>query len=416
MLKATAPRRFVYGAPGRQQAELPFLLNSQPAASRTLLSLARAIFLLEDVIKNQPVDHLEIIVEDLFTLEQLASVKIALQRLIRYVLLSEVEVSLNSSDHAPLNNRGVGNHELTAEAVCLFSGGVDSLSGAMTARRRYGSLIGVYCSHANFSRLTHIVRQLGSAVFEGQSSRLVEVPGPAVGVTGYSQTRGFLYVLTGASVAAEARATKLVVSECGPTMFQPHFAPADLITMTTHPFVMARAQEIVATVAPNIAVDFQFKNQTKAEIVALCPSPELLPLTHSCVSQRLVEHDGTCYGCVIRRLATIATGVKDRDYLKNPMIDPNANSGNLLALLGFCRDLLLHRGAMPEYQTGPIEELDRWDLFERYALDNFTALWQSGASRLAPPVRSLLEEVVATVGQSALTKRADVLEEMATLS
>ncbi len=133
--------------------------------------------------------------------------------------------------------------------------------------------------------------------------------------------------------------------------------------------------------------------------------------THSCVTQRFGNHDGTCYGCVLRRLATIATGREDVHYLKNPIADPSAHAGNLLSLLTFCEDILTRYDEMEEYEIGIVNHYGKKDLFVRFALDNFSAIHRLMTERKAVqrPVRQSYDTVLRAIGANVLEARLATL-------
>lgn len=182
--------------------------------------------------------------------------------------------------------------------------------------------------------------------------------------------------------------------------------------MTTHPFVVRKAQEVLSLLLGRpIRVITPFENLTNAEVVAICPSKEGLKYTHSCISQRFGTHDGTCYGCVIRRLATTAAGVDDVKYDKNPISDSRAKAGNLYSLLSFCAEILTQYGRMEEFEIGMIEAYKKKNLFRRFALDNFAAIHRlvSQNKRVVSPIRAMYDNVTKRLAKNALEKRLVLL-------
>jgi hypothetical protein len=168
----------------------------------------------------------------------------------------------------------------------------------------------------------------------------------------------------------------LIVSECGTTMYQPQFSPFDDFTMTTHPIVMNKAKKMLEILLERkIKIILPFENMTKAEIVKLSPQKENLKSTHSCVSGRFGQHDGTCYGCILRRIGFIASNVEDTNYYKNVFFDPTANSDNLLSLMRFCYDFLFDYDNLGDFSKTIIDVYNKNDLFRRTSLDVFSALY-----------------------------------------
>ncbi len=396
---------------------MPFLRKRDSWKSRTLYGLAEALYEFEMIAKVQPLHRLVIrLEEEAFRSLDVSRLTSILQRLLAYVLLLDVNVTLDGSGPLPsvLDDPEAGLHR---DAYCLFSGGIDSVSGILFSRRLYPQLTGVFCAHTHQTHVISIVRQMYAQSLGPSGIRIIEVPAPDMTVSGYSQLRGFLYILSGAAAAVASGTRRLVVSECGPTMYQPRFSPSDLVTMTTHPFVVDRAREVIGLVSEgDFTIETPFEDRTKAEVIALCPDPHLIRESYSCISQRLGRHDGTCFGCVVRRLGTLAAGVADADYAHDPIRDAKASQGNLLSLLDFCLNLLGERAELPSYQVELIENFGKWDLFRRFALDNFAALHRlkSKGARLSSAVNHVYRLAIKSTGSvTLLERRLHALAEMA---
>jgi 7-cyano-7-deazaguanine synthase in queuosine biosynthesis len=292
--------------------------------------------------------------------------------------------------------------------ICLFSGGTDSYAGILLSKEVLSDVEGVFCAHSDQARIIRIVSNLQRKILRRKQIDIFKVRVPSIGTRGYAQLRGFLYLLGAAAVAGKLGSKGIIVTECGPTMYQPRFSPLDSVTMTTHPFVVRTAAEVANLVlGREVKVLLPFENLTKAEVVAICPAKEGLKYTHSCITQRFGSHDGTCYGCVIRRLATIAAGVDDVKYNKNPIADPNAHAGNLYSLLTFCHDVLTNFKGMEEYERGAIEAYGKRDLFRRFALDNFAAIQRLllENKRVVRPIRDMYQSLAQRLGTQVFEDR-----------
>jgi 7-cyano-7-deazaguanine synthase in queuosine biosynthesis len=292
--------------------------------------------------------------------------------------------------------------------VCLFSGGTDSYAGVLQTQQVLGDLRGVFCAHTDQGKIIHIVEELRREILQRKGIELIKVGVPRMESRGYAQLRGFLYLLAGAVIAHKLGSERIVVTECGPTMYQPKFSPLDSITMTTHPFVVRTAAQVASLLLHReLKVITPFENLTKAEVIAICPEKQGLKHTHSCITQRFGTHDGTCYGCIIRRLATIAAGVEDVKYKKNPLSDAKARAGNLYALLNFCYSILTDFNEMEEYETGMINAYSKRDLFRRFALDNFAAIHRLRLNnkRVVRPIRDMYESLARKLGAQVFNDR-----------
>lgn len=332
--------------------------------------------------------------------------------LLVYVLADDIEISFarrrRQRSRAPKTCQpGV------VPNVCLFSGGVDSYVGLLTAKRLLGDVEGVFCAHSDQSRMIHIVHRIQEGVLDGAGIRLRSLRVPSIGVRGYAQLRGFLYMVSAAAWMQVLGAHRLIVTECGPTMYQPRFSPLDSITMTTHPVVVNFSRRVVEMLLGR-PVEFllPFEDLTKAEVMAISPDKKGLRETHSCISQRFGRHDGTCYGCVIRRLAGLASGVEDVTYDRNPIRDEDASAGNLLTLLTYCFDMLTGYSEMETHETEMIEAYRKRDLFRRFALDNYAAIHRlvSRGERIRSSVRRAYARLIKKIGTKALEARIADLE------
>jgi len=392
-----------------------FLRAQERWESRTLFLLAEALYEFEVWSKASPEYSLLISSEVAIKHADLAArIGKILERLVSYVLLLDARVALVPTAEN-LYDSGSSLEVAKKDAVCLFSGGVDSLAGALVTLQRNPDLIGVFCAHSNQSRIVSLVRSIAAAELQPRGIELVEMPAPTMRPTGYSQLRGFFYIMAAAAVAVSRGARHIIVSECGPTMYQPRFSPIDQVTMTTHPFVVDRVRDILhALTSYGLVIETPFEDMTKAEVMAVCPDKKALASTHSCISQRLRTQDGTCFGCVVRRLAALAAGVPDSIYARDPITQSSANPSNLLALLEFSSGILLIEEDMPWYQRELIEVYGKWDLFRRYALDNFAALYrlETAGTKLTDAVAGIYSRVLSVVGSSALGERLDVLKRL----
>ncbi len=264
-----------------------------------------------------------------------------------------------------------------ADAVVLFSGGVDSLAAILNIPARFSRIAALFVAHSDQGGLVQIVNRLAAQVLADRGIQLQTLYAPAIGSHGYSQTRGFLYLMCGILFAHASHAKALIVGETGPTMYQPQFGPFDVVTMTSHPIIM-RAGAIIAAGLPRpIRILTPFEDLTKAETIASIgqAGKHYMPLTHSCISQRFRDHDGTCYGCVIRRLAALAVGFPDVPYKKDVLADDSARVGNLLPLLRFSHDLVTDPESLPVFSRVMIDEYGKLDLFRRFAADTFAGLY-----------------------------------------
>lgn len=371
--------------------------------------VGHAAFVLEKELTRKTVQRVSIVISQPFLPNVDAEILAReLRLLFNLVLLRDFDLAVHFEIESTSQEKEL---DVFAEVICLFSGGVDSAAGILRVAQESKSICALFCSHADQSKIYGIVQRLSLELVTANEAELMVVRVPEIGKGRFAQLRGFLYLTTGLAVAWIKRSSKLVVSEVGPTMYQPRFGPLDQVTLTTHPYVIERALAVSALFGNPAGVDLLFEDSTKAEVMAQCSRPEMFPLTHSCITQRFGRHDGTCYGCVMRRLSAIAAGVVDVKYDRDPITDERANDDNLISLMDFCLDVLDGYEKMPLFRRENIDMFGKHDLFRRYSLDVYGSLFllSSGGSRLAPRVGELYMRCLERVGQDVFEERIEIL-------
>lgn len=339
--------------------------------ARDILSIAYGVFDLEKVLKNMNVKKVTI---ERFLKNYNDELIDLLSNLVSYVLLEDVDFKFVMSK-AKLHTEKIENQKDESKIIVLFSGGIDSFSGIFWAKEYFKNIEGLFCAHSDQGWSIHIVNNIFTNFLNPANIQLKSIKVPPIHKGGYSQLRGFLYILSAGAYMSISNVDTLVISECGLTMYQPKFGIYDSVTMTTHPFVVGIASKVLELLLQReINIITPFEDMTKADVIACTKDYKHIGETHSCVSQRFGTHDGTCYGCIIRRLGSIVAGVSDVQYKRNPLIDETANDDNLISVLMFSIDFLTNSAKMPLYQIENIESFNKRNLFKRFALDNIAAV------------------------------------------
>jgi hypothetical protein len=222
------------------------------------------------------------------------------------------------------------------DELALFSGGLDSLIGAIDALEAGRNPL--FISHAGegatsdaqstiFDALTNHYR--GRAL--GRLRLWMTFPeGLVRGSAAENTTRGrsFLFfalgVFAGTSLGSPFR---LRVPENGLIAVNVPLDPlrlGGLSTRTTHPFYIARWNEALRTLQLDGRIDNPYWDKTKGEMVAECSNAALLrqlvPSSISCASPTKgrwhglsTQHCGYCLPCLIRRAALVAGLGRDPD-------------------------------------------------------------------------------------------------------
>ena len=221
--------------------------------------------------------------------------------------------------------------------------------------------------------------------------------------------------------------TNIIISEIGPTMYQPRFTLLDEVSLTTHPFVLTLAKKIAEQILNvKISVIKPNENLTKVEVAMSIKNDNYIRLSCSCRRTRFANSKkpncGMCYGCVIRRFGLAVAGVEVSTYKNEDMVSTKLESfDEVLQLLKFSMDFLEDREKMPRYQIENIRRYKKEDVFERFSYDNLAGLWLSNQrSKLKYPVfqkmlemsyeiasKEKLEERIATVREERLKSDFD---------
>ena len=212
------------------------------------------------------------------------------------------------------------------DSVSLFSGGLDSLIGAIDALE--ADQVPLFVSHAGEGATSDAQNQCASALNghyrKNPFSRLrlwLNFPTTLVrGVESENTTRGRSFLFFALGIFAGTGINQPFVLKVPENGLIALNVPLDVVrlgalsTRTTHPFYMARWNELLSLLGINGTVENPYWNMTKGEMVAACRNQRLLidtiPSSLSCSSPtkgrwqgRAVEHCGYCLPCLIRKAA-----------------------------------------------------------------------------------------------------------------
>jgi Queuosine biosynthesis protein QueC len=216
-----------------------------------------------------------------------------------------------------------------ADEVVLFSGGLDSLGGAVEELAA-GTKNVVQVSHRSSSKIFDHQKQLVAELKQRFPKRLMHVPvlvtrQEPLRVQEHTQrSRSFLYSALACVVAQLFGNTRIRFFENGvvsinlPISEQVVGARA---TRTTHPLALERFREFFsAAVGKSIEVENPFIWKTKADVVRLIVERGYGPLikrTVSCTRSyditKLHTHCGCCSQCLDRRFAVLAAEAAEYD-------------------------------------------------------------------------------------------------------
>jgi hypothetical protein len=212
------------------------------------------------------------------------------------------------------------------DSVSLFSGGLDSLIGTIDLLESGATPLLVShfgegaISDAQGKLFTGVKRHYAKSSFERLRVGMTFKKGLVenVGSEGSTRGRSFLFFALGVFAGTGlGRHFVLRASENGLIALNVPLDPLRLgsnSTRTTHPYYMARWNELLSVLGIDGEVLNPYWNKTKGEMAAACRNPALLkklaPDSLSCSSPAKarwlghgIEHCGYCLPCLIRRAA-----------------------------------------------------------------------------------------------------------------
>jgi len=285
-----------------------------------------------------------------------------------------------SSEHPPTVN---------PKCVCLFSGGLDSFIGAidLIAAGKNPILVSHYwdgisskyqkqCSSALKKRFQKVeISHIRARV--GFPNEIVENSMAENTLRG----RSFLFFALAALVADSIGGDKIVhVPENGLISLNVPLDPlrlGALSTRTTHPYYMARFDELLCGLGISVHLYNGYRHQTKGAMAKGCADPAFLRQeaknTISCSSpaknrfakdetQRQPKNCGHCVPCLIRRAAILeGIGVDDTEYqlhdLRGQVLNTNKAEGEHIRSFQLAISRLINKPSQAKldiHRPGPL--------------------------------------------------------------
>jgi 7-cyano-7-deazaguanine synthase in queuosine biosynthesis len=254
--------------------------------------------------------------------------------------------------------------------VQLFSGGIDSLCGALDNLAHTDRKV-LLVSHQSNTGTTRTRRALSTVLGERYRDRIVayEFECTLRGIRAAEETqrtRAFLYTSIAFAIASAYGATEIFVHENGVTSLN-LYRREDLAnaraSRTTHPQTLFRMSRLFSLVSGSpFHVASPFFVHTKREVVSKLSSlaPDLLSSSVSCSrtfkTVGETTHCGCCLQCIDRRIAVYAAGAES---LENRGLYTN--------------DIIFDSSDDPEGMTAVIDYLRQAKRFSEWSLDRFEA-------------------------------------------
>ena len=252
-----------------------------------------------------------------------------------------------SRQHKILRRRA---RPFTTSTVSLFSGGLDSLIGAidLAAAGTPTYLVGHFESGMTKKVQAGLFREL-TGEYPDFARLLQFMVQPGVGITGETEpttrSRSFLFLSLATLVAASLGGIRRVIlPENGFIALNPPMTPTrlgPLSTRTAHPHTLDLFQALLDRIGIELALDAPYALSTKGEMIADCQNQTLLrriaPSSMSCAhptSGRWREgvgykHCGRCVPCLIRRASMYAAGWDGPSEYRMDILQARSSTPNL---------------------------------------------------------------------------------------
>ncbi|MEJ8570762.1 7-cyano-7-deazaguanine synthase [Microbaculum marinum] len=215
-----------------------------------------------------------------------------------------------------------------ADEVLLFSGGLDSLAGALERLATTSSRV-VLVTHRSAQKVIPRQVRLGQYLADRFSGRVLHVHVLArrveqAAADSTQRSRTLLFSALGQAVAQAFGARRIRFFENGIVSHNLPLSPQIVSTMatrTTHPLALTNIRRLMQLVVSDAApIENPFQWSTKSEVVSRIHeygAASQIPLAVSCTSIReqdkLYTHCGACTQCFDRRFAILHAGLAEHD-------------------------------------------------------------------------------------------------------
>jgi 7-cyano-7-deazaguanine synthase in queuosine biosynthesis len=305
------------------------------------------------------------------------------------------------------NARSVGH--ASYNAVCLFSGGLDSLVGAINLLEDETQAHVLLLGHYDSPLTSRVQRHLANTLAEHYGHERVQLvqigvrpaearltqyaPLPA-GREVTTRSRSIIFLSLGlAAASARSSGTPLYVPENGFIALNVPLVNARLgscSTRTTHPYFLTQLQKVLAAVELDNPIVNPFECLTKGEMLIQCKNQLLLRqlacLTVSCAHPDVGRYErvrygncGYCFPCLIRRASLHAIDLDDPLHYTHDV----CTEGHLVGGRGARgRDTRALFAALQDAASGRLTPLRSGPLPEKTDLRDLTRMYQRGLNEL----------------------------------
>lgn len=239
--------------------------------------------------------------------------------------------------------------DLNFDALCLFSGGLDSLAGAidLLADGKRVALIGHHGAGMTNAVQEHVLKELAKKYEKQFESFMFYAQPPKRNLKDGELTmrsRSFLFLSLGVATATSANSSApLTIAENGLISLNVPLTPArggSSSTRTTHPHFIELYRGVLKKLGIPVMLALPYRFKTKGEMLAEVRDNDMLnktaSLTMSCSHPEAGRyhgfnpgnHCGYCVPCIIRRAAMEHAKISDATYNVDVRTDPPDYKGD----------------------------------------------------------------------------------------
>jgi len=227
--------------------------------------------------------------------------------------------------------------------ICLFSGGLDSLVGAidLLSESKKITFVGHYSNGITHSFQDRLKFELEKS-FPGQSSfNFHYIVPPKIEDCNYentTRTRSFLFLSLASVYGSTSQdKVKLFVPENGLISLNVPLTESrtgSLSTKTTHPYFIKLFNKLLNNLGINVEIITPYKFKTKGEMLIECKNRALIKkiakYSMSCShpeqsrwqGENPRTHCGVCFPCLVRRAAFLKANIPDANYVVDVLSNP----------------------------------------------------------------------------------------------
>ena len=316
-------------------------------------------------------------------------------------------------------------NDLEPQDPILFSGGVDSISGAIKtiSQNPKSVLLHIDSSRPIFGKVRRILvgRSFNTTYTYCIDTRIRSEADRSL----FSNTRGLLFLTAGYVVSKVLKSSKLVFCENGAQMLDAMMGSLAynnaVATKNTNPKYLKEIENLLCRFeGRRFIIKYPLSSRTKSESISEYLNEGLLKKSWSCYSVRgRRKMCGSCWSCFITRLSVLAAGFRSesQDFETNPLREVLASSTFLDNQRIIYNMLVFYRKVIDE-DCQVLNELRRYenvfrnplDLATRFALDLFLGLSISLSSiKNKNGLARKADELLSGIDPSLLLHRKELL-------